>query len=89
MKHAAHVGGEIVHGVRTLDRGIAVRLVVQIEHEVFHILKALVPAGLRLDVHRTDAGETLAAQIAHQVAADEAATATNYHEVIFVHICVH
>ena len=53
------------------------RRVSQIEPQIFHIWKNLMPFGLRFDVHRPDFLHTLAAQIGDQMAADKTASTTN------------
>jgi hypothetical protein len=82
--HPAHVGGVVVDGVGALERRVAVRLVVQVENQVLHVLEALVPPRLGLDVHAPQPGVPLPTKVRNQVAADEAATATYYDQVIFV-----
>ena len=81
--HAAHVGGQIIN-VLSAGGGLdAVLAQVQIEDEVLHVVKNLIPLVERFDIHGADPGISLAAEIGDQSPSDKAPASSHYNQLIF------
>jgi len=59
------------------------RPVLQIEHQVLHAIKLLIPVAERLHIHAANRADALPPQICHQMAANEATTTTHHGYVVF------
>src|SRR5260221_9835881 len=79
--HAAHVGSEVVDVARALRGAAAFLALLEVELQVVDVGKALVPLIEGLDVHRAQPPQSLAAKIANQVAADEAAAPSDHNGI--------
>ncbi len=79
--HATHIRGEIVDLERPLARLAAGGQIVEVELEVFNVVEHLIPLVEGLDVNGPD-GKALFAEMAHQPAADESASAGDDDEIV-------
>jgi hypothetical protein len=71
--------------MRTFRGLVAGSLFLEIEHDVLHIIKALIPLVEGLLVHGADACISLSPQICHERAADETACPADADELVFSH----
>ena len=83
--HAAHVSGEVVDHARTLSSGAAGLEQGEVGDLVLDAGGLLVPLVERLHVDGADLGVAALLQDADEMAADEAAGASNDYEIIFGH----
>ena len=83
--HAAHVGGEVVDHRRALGGGPAGFELGEVAHLVLDARGLLVPLGERLHVDAADLGVAALLQHTDQMAADEATSAGDDHEIILGH----
>src|SRR5205809_7639103 len=79
--HPAHVAGEVVDDIHSLDRVGSFVAQVQIRDDVLSLRMNLVPLGGWLDIDAADVLVSLGEQIADEMPADKPAAATDYDSI--------
>jgi hypothetical protein len=75
--HAAHIGGEIVNDMSTLQRRVAIPQVFEIEDEIIDLVKDLIPIRHRFHIHRSHLSVALPKEFRDEMAPDKAAAAAD------------
>ena len=80
--HAAHVGREIVDNGGATQSSFASLLLLQVQLQIFHTGKTLIPVIERFDIYCTDFLVSLPQEVGNKVTPNEAARSTHHRQVV-------
>jgi hypothetical protein len=81
--HPSHVGSQVVDVLNVPDGDIAVLAQVEIEREILHVGKPLIPFLERLNIDRSNLSIAPLPKVGYETAADEPTSTGNDNEIIF------